>query len=205
MKTLLVSLDKLVPDPGNTRIHSEENLLAIQASIERFGQVLPLVRHKASKIVVGGNGTVRALERLGKKKAHIVDFEGSMDEARALSIALNRTAELAEWDEDALGDALVSLQDAGFEYESLGFSTSDLEDLFPVASATAADPESPTEADDLPKPGSPIVRYDLIFDDDGQQKRFFSFLKWLKRNNPTGTTASRLDAYIGVVMAEAAS
>ena len=135
MKTLLISLDKLVPDPGNTRIHSEENLQAIQDSIQRFGQVLPLVRHKASKIVVGGNGTVRALERLGRKKAYVVDYEGTMEEARALSIALNRTAELAEWDEDALGDALVSLQDAGFAYESLGFSTSDLEVLFPVASA----------------------------------------------------------------------
>ena len=189
------TLASLVPDPDNTRLHPEENIQAIQDSLGKFGQVLPLVVHAESRIVVGGNGTVRAMKRLGWEEADVTYYDGSMDEARALSIALNRTGELAVWDEQALGDSLVALNDIGFTHEALGFSTAALDQMFPAPPA----PASNAEGGDSPGLGNPIVRYDFIFDDEDQQKRFFAFLKWLKTQHEGETSAARLDAHIAQV------
>ena len=42
-KVETVPLDQLAPDPGNARVHGSDNLAAIKASLERFGQVRPLL------------------------------------------------------------------------------------------------------------------------------------------------------------------
>lgn len=197
-------LDDLVPDPENSRVHPEENIQAIQDSLDQFGQVLPLVVHKASRIVVGGNGTIKAMRRLGWDVADVTIFDGSMEDARALSVALNRTAELAEWDEEALGSALVSLQEHGYTHDKLGFSAKDLDVMFPVSSGEGFRPDTggdfKPESEGEPKSpglGTPVVRYDLIFDDEAQQKTFFKFLKHLKGfYNEEPTVAARLDKHI---------
>lgn len=210
MKTKTVPLDTLVPDPDNTRIHPEENLQAIQWSLEKFGQVLPLVVHAESQIVVGGNGTVRAMERLGWTDAAVVLYTGTLEEARALSIALNRTGDLAEWDEEGLSKALIELHELGFNHEELGFSTEDLDEMSPVDAEgeyradTGGDIDAPQKSSEPATGlGTLVVRYDLIFDTETQQKRFFGFLRHLKNLYPNEeTNAARLDLHLQAVLEE---
>lgn len=96
-------------DPDNARQHDERNLNAIQASLEGFGQVENLVIQKGTDKVIGGNGRLEALRRMGVKVVQCVEVDCTDDEAQALSVALNRTGELATWDEKQLAKTLGAI------------------------------------------------------------------------------------------------
>ena len=97
-----VPIDSLHNDPANARAHDERNLDAITASLKRFGQAEPLVVHGPTGRVIGGNGRLVAMRKLGWTEVDVVQLEVDDLEATALGIALNRTAELATWDDQAL-------------------------------------------------------------------------------------------------------
>jgi hypothetical protein len=54
--------------------------------------------------------------------------------------------------------------------------------------------------DDAPKakkPGTPNITYSVVFDTEEQQQRWFTFLRWLKKDYPmSDTIAARLIAYL---------
>lgn len=56
-----VALAALHFDPANARTHGPENLAAITASLQRFGQAEPLVVHAGTGRVNGGNGRLAAM------------------------------------------------------------------------------------------------------------------------------------------------
>lgn len=116
-----VSVDSLTEDPANVRLHPERNLDAIKASLRRFGQQKPLVAD-GKGVVVAGNGTLRAARALGWTEVDVVRTELEGADAVAFAIADNRTAELAEWDTDALVRVLGALKGEGDDIESTGFS-----------------------------------------------------------------------------------
>lgn len=103
-------ISELHADPANVRRHSTRNLQAIGDSIRTFGQVEPLVVQKGTGKVIGGNGRLESFRAAGVKECDVVEIEISDSQATALAIALNRTAELAEWDTDALAQTLAALQ-----------------------------------------------------------------------------------------------
>jgi len=119
-----IALADLSLDPSNVRKHSRRNLDAIKASLRKFGQQKPIVVD-AKGIVLAGNGTLTAAQELGWTEIQIVRTELAGVEATAFTIADNRTAELAEW-EDSLNDVLKSLQDEGLDLADLGYSPEDL-------------------------------------------------------------------------------
>jgi hypothetical protein len=86
---------------------------------------------------LAGNGTLTAAQELGWTEIQIVRTELAGVEATAFAIADNRTAELAEWEEDKLGEVLKSLKDSGFDLAEIGYSKSDFDSL--VASTLSDD------------------------------------------------------------------
>jgi len=120
-----ISVADLSLDPSNVRKHSRRNLDAIKASLRKFGQQKPIVVD-AKGIVLAGNGTLTAAQELGWTEIQIVRTELAGVEATAFAIADNRTAELAEWEEDKLNAVLKSLQDEGVDLLDLGYSPEDL-------------------------------------------------------------------------------
>lgn len=133
LQTRRVPLSKLNFDPQNARKHGEENLAAIRDSLRRFGQVVPLVVLAGTGKVIGGNGTLAAMRELRYTHADIVEFAGDEAEAAALAIALNRTAELAEWDNEQLAR---TLQELG---ELPGYSAEEIDQLVAEALGTPAE------------------------------------------------------------------
>jgi ParB-like chromosome segregation protein Spo0J len=109
MKTERVPIDSVTLDPANVRRHPERNLATIKASLLRFGQQKPIVVD-ADGIVRAGNGTWTAAKALGWKEIAIVRTNLRGSEATAYAIADNRTAELAEWDDDSLAQTLAAIQ-----------------------------------------------------------------------------------------------
>lgn len=123
-----VPLDALHTDPANARKHGEQNMAAIVASLRRFGQAEPLVVHAATGRVIGGNGRLAAMRKLGWTEADVVELDLEAVDATALGIALNRTGELAEWDDEALAQLLQTLRDEG-ALDSVGFDPSEIDKL----------------------------------------------------------------------------
>ena len=123
-----VPLDALHLDPANARAHGDENLAAIEASLCRFGQAEPLVVQSSSGRVIGGNGRLVAMRKLGWSEADVVELDVDDLTAMALGIALNRTSELAEWDEENLARLLKELR-AEEVLDGVGFDQGDIDEL----------------------------------------------------------------------------
>ncbi|MCB9914856.1 MAG: DNA modification methylase [Planctomycetes bacterium] len=123
-----VPLGELHLDAANARLHDERNLASIKASLQRFGQAEPLVVQRESRRVIGGNGRLEAMRSLGWTECDVVELDLDETAATALGIALNRTAELAEWDPATLGRLLDSLRDEG-ALEGVGFDEGEIDEI----------------------------------------------------------------------------
>lgn len=115
LRPLAVPIESLKADPKNTRTHDEANLKAIEASLLKFGQVSPIVVNSRNNQVVVGNGRLIAATRLGWTHIAVVRKTLTPAEQRALSIADNRTAELADWDMERLESELASFEEEDSE------------------------------------------------------------------------------------------
>jgi hypothetical protein len=150
MNTELVPINDLTPDPANARKHGERNLSAIIDSLRAFGQQKPIVVDRRG-VVIAGNGTLEAAKRLGWEEIAVVRTELDPTQATAFGIADNRTAELAEWDEDVLVSLLDSLDDE--TRDLLHFDEKELEAMVPKATVEVVEDEVPDEVEPRTKPG----------------------------------------------------
>ena len=143
LETRRVPLDSLHQDPANARAHGPENLAAIEASLRRFGQAEPLVVQASTGRVIGGNGRLAVMRALGMTDADVVELDVDDLTATALGIALNRSGELATWDDQVLADLLGGLREAD-ALEGVGFEESELDRMISdLAGETEADVEDP--------------------------------------------------------------
>ena len=123
-----VPIVSLVPDPSNARTHPEANLDAIVSSLRRFGQAEPLVVQSGTRRVIAGHGRLMAMQKLGWTECDVVELEVSSLDATALAIALNRSAELAQWDDGVLARLLSELR-AENAVDGVGFGDEDIDRL----------------------------------------------------------------------------
>lgn len=139
LKIERVDIGSVIPDPANLRKHPEKNLVAIKASLRRFGQQKPIVID-GDGIVRAGNGTFAAAQQLGWKEIDVVRTQLKGAEAIAYAIADNRTAELAEWDEETLAQQLSAIQIEDEELaESSGFNAQEIEKMISAGQETDGD------------------------------------------------------------------
>ncbi len=148
--TKRVPLDSLHLDPANARAHGDANMAAIVGSLCRFGQAEPLVVQASTKRVIGGNGRLVAMKKLGWTECDVVELDLDDLQATSLGIALNRTGELAEWDEPVLAKLLSELREED-ALDGVGFDDEDIDALLAeIADGEAAEiddpgPEEPPE------------------------------------------------------------
>jgi site-specific DNA-methyltransferase (adenine-specific) len=129
MKLENLRIVDLTPDPQNARQHDDKNLKAIMGSLKEFGQRKPIVITEAGTIVAG-NGTVEAAKRLGWLDIEVVRVPADWTDAqvKAFAIADNRTAELANWNQEVLTSQLLELEAEGWELAEFGFEAFELPD-----------------------------------------------------------------------------
>ena len=145
MNIQTIAVADLSLDPSNVRKHSRRNLDAIKASLRKFGQQKPIVVD-AKGIVLAGNGTLAAAKELGWTKIQITRTELAGVEATAFAIADNRSAELAEWDEDGLTKVLESLkvEDADL-LAATGYDAAEVDKMIGAEVTEDEVPEPPAE------------------------------------------------------------
>lgn len=138
----VMPLSVLVYDKENARTHPPRNLEAIRNSYQLFGQLDVLLVQRGSNMVIGGNGRLQVMRELGWTKAQVKVVDVDDLKARQISIALNRTAELAEWDFQQLSSSLKMLQLEEIQLDKLGYQTFELE---PLLATTWQPPPSTNE------------------------------------------------------------
>jgi len=146
-----LKIDELKPSRRNPRRHSKCQLTKLGRSLERFGfQGAILIDNNRN--VLSGNALLEAAKLIGMKAVPTM-VAATMSEAdrRALIIALNRLAELADWDDEILREELQFLVEHHFDVDTIGFETPDLDLLFGAAEVRA---EEPVE---VPIAGQPSV------------------------------------------------
>ena len=157
MQIKKISIEKLSNDPANARKHDDRNIDAIVGSLRRFGQQKPIVVD-VSGVVRAGNGTLEAARRLGWKDIDCVETQLKGSDAIAYAIADNRTAELADWDDDVLAAQLNGLlADDPDLLNAAGFSEEDLAGLLGDLDGDGTTGE--VEEDEVPEvPVEPITK-----------------------------------------------
>ena len=143
LRTLAVPIESLSADPSNVNTHPDRSIDAIAASLKLFGQQKPIVAD-AKGIVRAGNGTLEAARRLGWTHLAVNTTDLSGPDATAYSIADNRSASFAEWDEAGLLSMLKSLDE--FTPDDLGFNSDEISAM--LASIGGGEVASP---DDFPE------------------------------------------------------
>jgi hypothetical protein len=112
----------------------------IMESLQRFGQVRPILAQDDGTIVAG-NHTYEAAKRLGWEEIAVVRVNLSDAEAQAYLVADNRIPDGATYDDQALIGILQELEENG-SLEGTGFTNDDLEDLIAaVEGAQQTEPE----------------------------------------------------------------
>src|SRR5688572_1312112 len=149
-----VPVESLHLDASNARVHGVENMAAIEGSLRRFGQAEALVVQKASGRVIGGNGRLVAMRKLGWKECDIVELDIDDLQATALGIALNRSGELAAWNDETLSKLLEELRSED-ALDGVGYSPQDLDEL--IAELQAANPDGNPDEDQIPEPPEEAV------------------------------------------------
>ena len=149
--SLAIPIAGLNYDPANARRHNAKNLDAIKASLAKFGQRKPIVVQREGMIVRAGNGTLAAAKALGWDKVAAVVLDDDNATASQFAIADNRTAELAEWDNETLA-SLLDGWDADTR-NALGFEQDDIDQLMKELT-----PDEVVE-DEVPEPpADPITK-----------------------------------------------
>lgn len=147
------TVTELKVNPRNARRHSKKQVQQIAASIREFGFLVPVLVDEDNNILAG-HGRVEAAGLLEIRQvptlrvAHLTPAR-----KRAFTLADNRLAELADWDQEILKVELLELSslELEFEFEVTGFDTVDLDRLDGTASDNGPAPEL-VEAPDRQQP-----------------------------------------------------
>lgn len=121
MKLEDIELGKLNDAPYNPRIKLEpgmEEYEKLKASIEKFGDVEPIVWNKRTGNVIGGHQRLHVLRDLGRKTAKVSVVELDEQQEKMLNLALNKAR--GDWDTKKLEDLLRGMELDDLEFSGFG-------------------------------------------------------------------------------------
>jgi hypothetical protein len=124
-------IDSIVRNPRNARIHPEEQLERLTASVRRFGQTRPILVRRANSMLIAGEGTHEACRRAGLAEVDVVLWDCDQATADAYMLGDNRLAQLGR---DDAARTRELLREFGFaDPESIGYTAVEIEQLLDQA------------------------------------------------------------------------
>ncbi len=148
-----VPVEALVPYARNARTHSDSQVAQIAASIREFGFTNPILVD-GERGIIAGHGRLLAARKLGMTDVPVIELSHlTPAQRKAYTLADNRLALAAGWDEELLGLELAELRDLGFDLSLTGFDADEIGRLLSTATDGLTDP------DDVPEvPTAPVTR-----------------------------------------------
>lgn len=120
-------IDKLVPYARNPR-KNDDAVPKMAGLIKEFGFKVPVVIRSDGE-VIDGHLRLKAARQLGMKEVPVVlADEWTPAQVKAFRLAVNRSAEWAEWDDDLLKLELDDLKLEDFDLDLIGFEDVALDD-----------------------------------------------------------------------------
>ena len=125
----IVNIERLVLNPTNPRLHSDDQIDQIIASMTRFGFIVPIVVDSDYRIIAG-NARYLAAQKIGLEHVPVILVNWlNENEKRAYAIADNKIALNGAWDEKLLRVELQALVDQGIKLADVGFTQRDFNSL----------------------------------------------------------------------------
>lgn len=131
MEIKQIATDDLKPWEKNPRAN-DAAVDAVAKSIEMFGFNVPIL-YDQHMTIVAGHVRWKAAKKLGLTTVPGVQLSLTRAQREAFAVADNKTAEIADWDYDVLGEILNNLPDDGIDLSSLGFSDAELDAILAPA------------------------------------------------------------------------
>lgn len=122
-----VALDELKPFDENPRKNTKA-IERVKTSIAANGFNQPIVTDESKTICVG-HTRYYAAQELGLKEVPVFIKPMSREDFIAYNLADNKTAELAEWDNDLLSKLMQELSDDGHDLLATGFDEDEIDAL----------------------------------------------------------------------------
>lgn len=108
IEIVMRKIGELKPYENNPR-HNDMAVDAVAVSIQQFGFKNPVIIDKDG-VIVAGHTRYKAAKKLGITDIPCISADDLSDEQiKAFRLADNKTAELAEWDEDLLGKEMQGI------------------------------------------------------------------------------------------------
>ena len=126
MQIIELKIGDLKPYENNPRIN-EGAVESLAEIIQKLGFRNPILVNK-DHVIIEGHTRLEACKRLGMETIPcIVEDDLTEEQEKALRIADNKVAEIAEWDEEKLKIEMKWLKDAGFDLSLLTFHDDELD------------------------------------------------------------------------------
>jgi hypothetical protein len=147
-------LSSLIPWDENPRLHPEEQIRLLCASIESHGFLAPFIIQASTGIMVAGHGRRISALRLAKKyqadpMVPVVLADLTDEEARSYAIADNRITDLSTWDVSILKSHLAELDTGAWNMEATGYDLESLGALFGAGEAEKLGGDDSSKAGEL--------------------------------------------------------
>lgn len=141
-------IDRLTPYARNPR-RNEHAVPKMASLIKEFGFKVPVVA-RSDGSVVDGHLRLMAARHLGMETVPVVLADEWTDaQVKAFRIAVNKSAELAEWDTSLLALEIEDLKELDFDLELTGFELPELEDI--LGAEADGGTEGQTDPDAVPE------------------------------------------------------
>ncbi|MBT9167713.1 MAG: Modification methylase DpnIIB [Syntrophomonadaceae bacterium] len=182
-----VHIDRLVLYAKNPRVHSRQQVLQLRSSLREFGFINPVLVDKDLNIIAG-HGRIMAAREEGWTEIPCIFVEHLTDaQKRAYTIADNRLALSAGWDEELLALEFADLKELNFDIGLTGFDADEIEKLF-AASAEAKednfDVDAQLKKSIVSKPGDlwTLGRHRLVVGDSTKPETYTTLMQGVQAN-----------------------
>lgn len=201
MEIEMLDIDHLKEYENNPR-YNDDAVKYVANSINEFGFKNPIIVDSDNNIIAGHTRKLAAKE-LGIEQVPVIRASDlNEQQIRAFRLADNKVAEISTWNMDLLQDEIIELED-NFDIGEFGFDPIEIYD-FDTDSTNLTeynqieddedyrDHEEETYEEDE-KPRGYSITYEIAFNNEDEQERWYEFLGTLRKEYPdVDTIAQRI-------------
>jgi hypothetical protein len=126
----LLSVEDLIPYVNNSRIHSQDQINQVAASINEWGFTNPILIDEKN-MILAGHCRLLAAQKLKLDKVPVIIARGwSEEQKKAYIIADNKLSLNSSWDKELLKAEIKQLEVDNYNLDFVGFNVEELTELF---------------------------------------------------------------------------
>tara|TARA_Y100000593_G_scaffold14817_1_gene28547 strand:+ start:1976 stop:2584 length:609 start_codon:yes stop_codon:yes gene_type:complete len=164
-----VKLDELKEYPDNPRVG---DVRRIADSLMKNGQYRPLTVNKKDNVILTGNHTYQAMQKIGWEECLVTYVDVDEDKAKKIVLVDNRLNDLAEYDQELLNKMLKELVEDN-DFFGTGYDSNEVEDVLKSVDIDFSVPEVEEENETVSLTKQPeTVKEILLYFNDSEFEEY---------------------------------